>query len=418
MLSSLIKVVPDSSSDELDALTGYETITQPNVDYNYVPRHWYNRFAPAPKPGSRCEAWKFNIGDPFVTSPSIFTYQLTSVLGAGDGSGTSSSISYKGQTFDDCDVTSMSVTADARLQTSTIVATVACTNEAQLFPVMFSTTFQDTNYDNSSSTFSSKANAQIGNLQANNTLSVDVTFLISDATADLTEYVTDAFLASNHSGPALVTAYTKVNSSDGDASLPSWWCPLATSKINTTCATAAPVIWDPTLDSSVMLDANGDTIYSGTSNYSQAINNAMQVMLAAVRMDLGNVLPNNILVNLKGATTGDDNTSELYKDLVAPSTSDDYSPIDPGSDRPAQIALEYQCRVEQRKSPGSIFISVVVATVTLFKSGWAVFLLLVTFLAKRAEPEAQKSCTSHEALEARIQDLERQLSTPNLEKET
>ncbi|KAG8997701.1 hypothetical protein FRB94_007497 [Tulasnella sp. JGI-2019a] len=321
----------------------------------------------------------------------------------------------------------MSVTTDTRIKMSTIIANIACTNEEH-FPVMFKTTFQSMSYDSSTSTFNSKASTQIGNLSANNTFSVDVTYLISDAADDLTDHVTDAFGAvSNQSVPVLVTAYTSYEGSD--TSLPSWWCPPVTSKINTTCTTTVPLIWsDSTSWSLTLLDVNGNYAVSGPSNYSLAINNAMQAMLAAVRMDLGNVLPNNILVNrsselisrtiapvfpVQGAN---DSISTLYRDLVAPSTSGDYSPIDPGSDGPATIALEYQCRVEQRKGPGSIVIAVVVATVTLFKTGWAVFLLLLTFWAKRAEPEGQKSCTGHEALEARIQELERRLSTPSLEK--
>ncbi|KAG9029708.1 hypothetical protein FRB95_005004 [Tulasnella sp. JGI-2019a] len=389
------------------ALTGYETVTQPNVDYNYVPRHWYNRFAPLPKPGSRCDAWKFNTGDSFVTSPGIFTYQLTQVLGMGDGSGSSSSISYRGQTLDYCDVAYMSVTADTRFQTSSIVANIACTNEEQLFPVMFSTTFQSTNYDGASSTFDSKVNAIIGDLTTNNTLSGDVSLLVMDAGNDLTSHVTNAFQATpNHTGPTLITAYTSV--SDSDTFFPPWWCPPATSKINTTCTTTLPLIWDSTSDSLTLLDADGNDAglpsNSSPSNYSLAINNAMQAMLAAVRIDLGNILPNNLLVNgsseliaktiasvlpVQGASVEADTSSQLYEALIDPNTSVS-ADIEKGGS--AQIALEYQCRVDQRKSSGSIFVAVIVATVTLFKSGWAVFLLLVTFLAKRAEPAGMLRC--------------------------
>ncbi|KAG8998983.1 hypothetical protein FRB93_013393 [Tulasnella sp. JGI-2019a] len=123
----------------------------------------------------------------------------------------------------------------------------------------------------------------------------------------------------------------------------------------------------------------------------------MQTMLAAVRIDLGNVLPNNslanrslslvnqtILSNVNGNTSsqlytmlagGDGWMGDNYPDLCNVSTD---TP-------PSQITLQYQCQVEQKKSAGAIFVSVTVATVTLFQGGWAVFMLMVTFLAKRKD---------------------------------
>ncbi|KAG8997702.1 hypothetical protein FRB94_007498 [Tulasnella sp. JGI-2019a] len=421
------------------ALTGYETITQPNLDYNYAPYHWYNRFVPPPKPGSSCDAYKFSVGDSFVIGPGIFTYQLASILGTGDGAGDGtnvlSSISYKGQTLEYCDVGYMSVSIDARLQVSTIVARVACTDQT-LFPVLFTTSFQSTPLG-PSSTFEAKENSRIGNLTLYNALRNDVSYLVSDAGLDLVSQMTDVI--DNNTTSIMAPSFLSVSTSMASLleEYPPWWCPPTTSKTNVTCATATPSILDA-LDPFLVYGVNGNAVGPLTGDYSLAINNAMQTMLAAVRIDLGNVLPNNFLVNRSseliaktiapsmpapGATKATNTTSVLYGDLTAARDSSNYSPVKVGNNgsgtvAPSQISVEYQCRVEQRKSPGSIFISVAVATMTLFKSGWAVLLLVLTFLARRGEPEGGKSCVGHEALEARIRDLERaQLSTPNLDKE-
>ncbi|KAG9029702.1 hypothetical protein FRB95_004998 [Tulasnella sp. JGI-2019a] len=413
------------------ALTGYETVTQPNTDYNYVPHHWYTRFTRAPKPGTFCDAYRLNIGDSFVTGPSIFTYQLASILGD-ESASAASSIPYKGQTLEYCDVASLSVTADARLQTSTIVAGIACTAETE-FPVTLTTTVHTTAYDSVTSTYEEKGSNEVGDLVALNSgsLPVNVSYLVTQSSADLIGHFVHVFRTMpGYTGPALLSVSTNETEP-----YPPWWCSTAVSGTNTTCATTVPPISD-TLRTPTLLDVDGyKVIYNSSlpSNYTLAINNLMEVMLAAVRIDLGNILPNNVLVNrsseliantvaqtlpIEGGSSND--TSYLYEVLVAPATNSSYySPVDLGEGPipPSQIALEYQCREEQRKSPGSILVAVVVATMTLFKGGWAVFVILVTFFAKRAEPEGERLCAGHEALEARIRDLERQSSTPNLKKE-
>ncbi|KAG8843577.1 hypothetical protein FRB96_003902 [Tulasnella sp. 330] len=400
-------------------LTGYQVVSAASQDYNYVPSHWYYRFARRPKPGSYCDEYKFTIGDSFLTNTSILTYQLVAVFGDGDGSGATSSISYKGTTLQDCDVSYMSAIADARLQTSTIVAGVACTNETG-FPVIFSTSFASSEYiDGASSTQGTQLNWQIGNLTATKSVGYAVTTLLNEAGTDLFMQVNNIFTSMpSNTGPALI-AVSAINTDN--SSYPPWWCSATNSTANPTCRTAIPNI-PLDLEDMTLLDANGNDvdIPGIKGNYTSAITNAMQAMLAAVRLDLGNVLPTNILVNRSseiinatiaqtfpadGSSNAQDGDVPLY-DFLQGDDSIDVN-IGDAERSPSNIAVEYQCRMEQRKSPGSIVIAVAVATLTLFKSGWAVFLLILTFLAKRARSEGCQTCAGHEDLEARIRDLER-----------
>ncbi|KAG8872545.1 hypothetical protein FRB98_009535 [Tulasnella sp. 332] len=410
-----------------DALTGYEIVSTLNQDFNYVPDRWYYKFTPRPKNGSHCDPYKFTIGDSFFTTQGILTYQLAAMFVSGTQPSVGSSIPYKGTPLGSCDVSYMSAIVDARLLTSTIVAGIGCTDEPD-FPVIFTTSFDAAAYiDGESSSFGTILNKQLGNLRAFNDLSLNVSYILDDAGDDLYDLVNDIYTSAPTTNPALISISTQSDS----LGYPAWWCSANSSAINPTCMTAAPhIALDPSNDMT-LLDVNGKPVPSNgiEANYTAAISNAMQVMLAAVRLDLGNVLPNNILVNRSSelidevitktfAASGDD--SDLYADLAS---SEIVQPVYlPEGVNPTRIALEYQCRMEQKRSPGEILVSVSVATLTFFKGGWAVFLLVLTFLAKRYAPEDEcTTCSGHGDLEARIRaEVERQLasssSTPHLEK--
>ncbi|KAG8870585.1 hypothetical protein FRB97_009623 [Tulasnella sp. 331] len=418
-----------SHCNSTDALTGYEIVPATSPDYNYVPNHWYYRFAPRPKPGSHCDPHTFTIGDSFVTNNNILVYQLTDVLGTA-----ASTVDYKGTPLQDCDVSSMSAISDARFRTSTIAAAIACTNETG-FPVIFSTSFVSS-WFLPGSTSGSRLDSTIGNLVSPSDLALNVSSGLFAAGEDLFNYVN-----SMYNDTRLAQLSVSTGSGTGASGYPPWWCSVTNSSVNATCETAIPQI---PLGLALVLDANGNFLSNDLDltgipgNYTLAITNAMQVMLAAVRIDLGNILPTNMFVNrsleLINATiastfTADQSlVAELYATLSATDTpaaeeANQYRPITIGDAEksPSHIDVGYQCRMEQQKSAGSILVAVSVATLTFFKTGWAAFLLILTFLAKRAHPEATVGCTvcaGNESLEARVRELEHRLSlsgsAPNL----
>ncbi|KAG8872728.1 hypothetical protein FRB97_007411 [Tulasnella sp. 331] len=404
------------------ALTGYEVVPTSSPDYNYVPNHWYSRFAPRPKPGSYCSPNKLTIGDSFVTNTSILTYQLVTVLGSSKQTSSQANIDYKGTTLESCDVLYMSARVDARLLTSVIMAGVACTDEMG-FPVVFSTSFNSAAYhDDPSTSLGLKFNYQIAIWTEIASLGFAVSSYLEYAATDLFTHVSNIYQSMpNGTGPALIS----VSADPGNSTFPSWWCSVSNSTTDSACRTTNPNI-PLALDDMTLLDMNGGIIDTPSlaDKYASAVSNAMQVMLAAVRLDLGNVLPNNILVNqsselidatIASSFPGDRNSSELYP--LFNSANGPSVVVGEEEKFPSVIAAEYQCKVEQRKSAGSILVAVSVATLTLFKGGWAVFLLILTFLAKRAQPEDCQACAGHEDLVARVRELERlQFSSPPLGK--
>ncbi|KAF8916363.1 hypothetical protein CPB85DRAFT_1250803 [Mucidula mucida] len=52
---------------------------------------------------------------------------------------------------------------------------------------------------------------------------------------------------------------------------------------------------------------------------------------------------------------------------------------------PAVARVAYACRYQRRKAPGSLIVSVLVATLTMSSSIWAVFMLLTTAWVKRRD---------------------------------
>jgi hypothetical protein len=119
---------------------------------------------------------------------------------------------------------------------------------------------------------------------------------------------------------------------------------------------------------------------------------------AAIRVDLGNPSLNNFILNpsaLNGTIfetfpvtpynqAQSSTTSTLYYQWHNPSPAlQAYLPINMSG--PAQIEVAYPCRFQQRKPLGSLVVSVLVATLSMFSSAWAVFILAATTFAKRSD---------------------------------
>ncbi|KAF8889655.1 hypothetical protein BD779DRAFT_1671768 [Infundibulicybe gibba] len=63
---------------------------------------------------------------------------------------------------------------------------------------------------------------------------------------------------------------------------------------------------------------------------------------------------------------------------------------------PASVQVVYLCRYQQRKSLPQATISVIVATLSMFSGGWAVFMLIATCIVKRRYKHANV-CLEHGA---------------------
>jgi hypothetical protein len=80
--------------------------------------------------------------------------------------------------------------------------------------------------------------------------------------------------------------------------------------------------------------------------------------------------------------------SEEYANLVGDAVNPDFNitgllPLT--VEGPAQLDVVYLCRFERPLAPGQAFIAVLVATLSMFSTGWALFLGLATNFVKRRD---------------------------------
>ena len=119
-----------------------------------------------------------------------------------------------------------------------------------------------------------------------------------------------------------------------------------------------------------------------------AADNLFQVMHAAIRLDLGNVKPNNLLVNSSalGAIVHVDG-NDLQSSLSGGGNELFKYPVYYMDE--TKIDVQFECRFQYAKSWSQILISVFVATVSMLGSAWAGFMQGATYLATRKEPKGE-----------------------------
>ncbi|KAG8992993.1 hypothetical protein FRB93_002146 [Tulasnella sp. JGI-2019a] len=151
--------------------------------------------------------------------------------------------------------------------------------------------------------------------------------------------------------------------------------------------------------SSILTSINGTIYRVWTSELPEPLlgimTSATQLFLAVVRLDIGNAFPNNFLVHPDTLNATISSNITLYGDCL--DTLQQMDSVFPGlgdMSRPATIASQYLCHFPHRKPLGSAIISVLVATLTMFGSGWTVFLLVAKLYEQRKYPQG-KSCDCH-----------------------
>ncbi|KAF8907353.1 hypothetical protein CPB84DRAFT_308744 [Gymnopilus junonius] len=113
-------------------------------------------------------------------------------------------------------------------------------------------------------------------------------------------------------------------------------------------------------------------------------------MYSAIRIGLGNPSVNNFILNRMflnktiystfPATKYNSDAASRNSTMYAIYNHPDALTTVTGL---SQIQLVYACRFQQRKYIGPLIVSVMVATVSMFSSGWALYILIATELAKR-----------------------------------
>ncbi|KAG9026613.1 hypothetical protein FRB95_008667 [Tulasnella sp. JGI-2019a] len=354
------------------ALTGYETVSVFQSDFNEIPDLWFWHFGNKPLPGSLCDPRTISVGDTVFTNYSLLTWTIDTIF-EGSPVGLSgntinrglSTLKYSGESLDKCEITSLDVVGILQPPSSTFKAIVLCVDDD--FPVMMSTT----------STLGLATMPDGYSLG----ITVGLEFYLGHATDDMSHSLT----------PGLVSlAATMSFGNTLDYELLCHNQRLGT--VDQSCTTVPVNLHDIVV---ALGWANGTVHYTvipspSSELFATTIPNIMQFLIAAARLDIGNVFPNNVLVypNVLNATMST-NTSLYNSFLWEPSV-----PNLGDTSRPAAIASEYLCHIPQRKPLGWAIVSVLVATLSMFGSAWAAFLVVATFYEKRKYPQGNL-CNCH-----------------------
>ena len=214
------------------------------------------------------------------------------------------------------------------------------------------------------------------------------------ATQDLGGRAFNALITSNYTSPTAVSVQADITP-----------CPMSLGS-SAACGLATPNF---TISSAAIVMSNLSHIQETAppitvldDDTKLPIFNLLQTVYAIIRAEFGNPSPNNfilhpnvtdnIIVSKFPATPlnkgGDALVSQLYQEWTNPDPeTKKYLPVTVSG--PANIQVVYPCRFQRQKTPGQLFISVLVATLATFSTGWAVFMVLAVYFAKRKGPSGE-----------------------------
>ena len=132
-----------------------------------------------------------------------------------------------------------------------------------------------------------------------------------------------------------------------------------------------------------------------------AIYNLLQTIHASVRIDLGNPSQNNFFLNssmvndtlfntINSTNSTNPTNSILYYSFTNQSDIEKrIATLTP--EGPATIQVLYQCRLQQAKPIGSAIISVLVATLSMFSTAWAIFMFTSSEYAEHIREKSKST---------------------------
>jgi hypothetical protein len=218
------------------------------------------------------------------------------------------------------------------------------------------------------------------------------------AAIDVGDRVYNAYVGSNFTTPTIFSLQTRFDP-----------CPLSLGT-HAACALAPP---KPVITNAAIVFANATILqydhtlavdpilnpYVLDANTEEPMLNLLQAVHAAIRIDLGHSSTNNFILNPAALnntiipffpetpyTKNTNDTTSLLYDQWAHPNPDLQALLPFHVPGPAHIQAAYACRVQQRKPIGSLLISVLVATMSMFSGAWAIFMIIATSLAKRSDP--------------------------------
>ncbi|TEB34781.1 hypothetical protein FA13DRAFT_1729438 [Coprinellus micaceus] len=392
------------------ALVGYEPTTLFQSNFNATQHFWYHSFVPSfasHQAGKKCDAHVFNVGDSLVTNASIFEWRLDRV---GHPNAADSGFSYKGENLDNCDVVQVAIYGDIRTWSIETNLYIYCSPPGERFgegdwDIVGLANFGLSGLPARHTNFQRLAKSA----RQNSAISV-IGELLALAAIDIGSQVWAAYEASAFTG---TVAYSIV----GDFE----YCPPSWIRSNTNSCTTTSKQPYPISFSSVSLILANNTILPELTDASlpnisldKALEvptiNFVQLARAAALIDIGSKASNNLLTNLdfidqilypelppvSGTTAAPSARSQLYdawKTQTSPLNSIHYPSL--AVSGPSTLQAVFICHFSKLKGIGSLIVSVLVATLSMFSSAWGLALILAAYAAKSKGRQANY-CDGHQ----------------------
>ncbi|KIM40015.1 hypothetical protein M413DRAFT_190122 [Hebeloma cylindrosporum] len=384
-------------------LTGYETVTLFKDDYNVAENHWFYSFMPFRRhSGPICDARLFKLGDSFTTNYTFFDWSIESIVKPNAGK---SGLFYTGTPLSSCDVSSIYINGDLHTWNVDFTVVLSCKSDDN-FPITARTTF-------SKGFLPGLYQPLLATIRLDNEGMKDFRGMVLDtiltrASIDFGLRAFRALESSNYTTPMTISAQANFDP-----------CPMSLG-VRAPCALATPnitIIYAAVVyANSTILMYDGHLPINATANpwvldddTEQPLHNLLQAVDACIGVELGNPRPNNFILNPSflnnsivrkfpttpwNADIDYENYSGLYYGWSEPDPIlKSYLPVNTSG--PANIQAIYPCQFQRRKSAGPLFVSVLVATLGMFSTGWALFILIASVLAKRTDPAGGNRCNGH-----------------------
>ncbi|KAF5311430.1 hypothetical protein D9611_011619 [Ephemerocybe angulata] len=393
------------------ALVGYETVSEFRSDFNSTKPYWFDAFTPSfasrSQPGKQCAEHVFDVGDSLITNSSLFDWKVDAVFKANAGE---TGFSYKGGTLENCDVVQVTLFGD--LNTWTVEGEIlmmckspdsAKNQNFDLVELAGVAKFGVSALPAKQTNFQRLAkNAKQGSIM------YTLGNLLAMASVDIGNQVYTAYLASNNTG---LISYSLVAEFE----------PCPPSYANTPLCDNQRLTQPPLVNITDVNAVSNNRTLSEKDVLGSAVSfqldesllaptlNFLQLARAAGRVDLGNTAPNNFLTNLsmtdtvlksqypsgfQASVTAPSQLYAAWKSQVIPlSGGVIYAPLQVLG--PAVLQTEFICHFSRLKSPGSLIVAVLVATLSMFSSAWGLSIVLAARIVKRRGGDEANRCTVH-----------------------
>ncbi|KAF9059852.1 hypothetical protein BDP27DRAFT_1237851, partial [Rhodocollybia butyracea] len=322
-----------------------------------------------------CQPHTFSLGDVFRTNISAFPYVIYNVMDASRPDQIDTQLQYANSYLESCDVIETSVEVSPGDRKLSLLASISCPP-----PLSFE----------ASTTWSYSNHPVIGTVNPSTFSSNSTTTAVLTA---MTEFGGTAYngIYSHH----YFTIPTETANSVALRSVIFQAIPSCISASSSCVRPHVNITFGNAIDQPTLQIVSGGPDLAGTSVDLGDLYNVLEVFYHAIRIDLGKWTPDNIFTNTTAfnhslSWTPGIGVNETFiqiantQGMLYAATTNllDSSPANPPSSL-ATIRTQYTCQTLQRKSPGTMVISVLTASLSMFLAIWGVSLSLIGFIADR-----------------------------------